>query len=34
MSDEIRSRTFEPFFSTKKEQGGSGLGLAVAYGVI
>ena len=25
MSDEIRSRIFEPFFSTKKEQGGSGL---------
>jgi two-component system CheB/CheR fusion protein len=34
MSEEIRRRIFEPFFSTKKEHGGSGLGLAVAYGVV
>jgi len=34
MNEETRQRLFEPFFSTKKDQGGSGLGLAVAYGVI
>jgi len=34
MSEETRRRIFEPFFSTKKDHGGSGLGLAVAYGVI
>jgi nitrogen-specific signal transduction histidine kinase len=34
MNEETRRRIFEPFFSTKKDQGGSGLGLAVAYGVI
>jgi len=34
MSEETRRRVFEPFFSTKKERGGSGLGLAVAYGVV
>jgi signal transduction histidine kinase len=32
MSDEVRERAFEPFFSTKSE--GSGLGLAAAYGSV
>jgi CheY-like chemotaxis protein len=34
MSAEIRQRIFEPFFSTKHGKGGTGLGLAVAYGAV
>ncbi len=33
MSAETRARIFEPFFSTKNSTPGSGLGLAVVYGV-
>jgi len=29
-----RQKIFEPFFSTKKDSGGMGLGLAVSYGII
>jgi two-component system NtrC family sensor kinase len=32
--EELRSRIFEPFFSTKSEGKGTGLGLAVVYGIV
>lgn len=32
--DEIRERIFDPFFSTKPETKGVGLGLAVVYGIV
>ncbi len=34
LTETVRARMFEPFFSTKGAQGGTGLGLAVVYGVI
>jgi len=32
--DDIRDRVFDPFFSTKQEAKGVGLGLAVVYGIV
>jgi len=34
MSPDVAARAFEPFFTTKSEQGGTGLGLATAYGFV
>jgi two-component system, cell cycle sensor histidine kinase and response regulator CckA len=34
MSEEVRKRIFEPFFSTKETGRGTGLGLAVVYGIV
>jgi two-component system, cell cycle sensor histidine kinase and response regulator CckA len=34
MSEEIKSRVFEPFFSTKGAGQGTGLGLATCYGIL
>ena len=34
MSDQVRSRIFEPYFTTKPVEKGTGLGLAVAYKVV
>jgi PAS domain S-box-containing protein len=34
MTDEVKTRVFEPFFSTKAVGQGTGLGLATCYGII
>nr|MBA3948387.1 hypothetical protein [Acidobacteriota bacterium] len=34
MSPEVLERAFEPFFTTRREEGGSGMGLSSAHGII
>ncbi len=34
MPPEVQQRCFEPFFSTKGREGGTGIGLAMAYGIV
>ncbi|HEY0327567.1 MAG TPA: PAS domain S-box protein [Rhodopseudomonas sp.] len=34
MSHEVRRRAFDPFFTTRRDQGGTGLGLHIVYSIV
>jgi signal transduction histidine kinase len=34
MSPDVRRQAFDPFFSTRRHQGGTGLGLHIVYSVV
>jgi PAS domain S-box-containing protein len=34
MSDDTRRRAFDPFFTTRRDQGGTGLGLHIVYNIV
>jgi signal transduction histidine kinase len=34
MAPEVRDRVFDPFFSTRRSKGGTGLGLSLAHGIV
>ena len=34
MSPDVRRRAFDPFFTTRRDQGGTGLGLHIVYSIV